>query len=285
MERALDKMANGSVRHPTLHRVPAMNFEREGTGEPLVLIHGVGHHLQGWRPVVARLRDRFEVISVDSPGFGASAPLPAGVAPTIEAYVDRFAAFLGERGLDRPHVAGNSMGGAIAIELARRGLVRSACAISPFGFQSKAEWAYGKGLLLTTYRTPAPLRVALRAAVRPPAVRKAVLAGFFARADRMPVEEVVASLDDIWGSPVMDQVVRGMAGFAFGPEPLRLDVPVTVAWGSKDRLLPFGRQAPRARRLLPGAMHVTLDGLGHTPMFDDPDRVAEVMVRATQIQG
>ena len=98
----------------------SINYHREGEGQPLVLLHGIGHHWQGWRPVISRLSDRFDVIACDSPGFGASAPLPSGIDPTIASYVDAFEWFFAELGLERPHVAGNSMGGAIAIELARR---------------------------------------------------------------------------------------------------------------------------------------------------------------------
>jgi pimeloyl-ACP methyl ester carboxylesterase len=59
---------------------------------------------------------------------------------------------------------------------------------------------------------------------------------------------------------------------------------VTVAWGSRDRLLLYGRQAPRARRALPGARHVTLAGLGHVPSFDDPELVAEVIATGTGVR-
>ncbi|HEY1450869.1 MAG TPA: alpha/beta fold hydrolase, partial [Solirubrobacteraceae bacterium] len=102
-----------------------INFHREGSGPPLVLLHGIGLSWQIWRPMIALLRDRFDVIACDSPGFGDSPPLPAGVKPTIPAYADAFAAFFVELGVERPHVSGNSMGGAIGLELARRSAVAS----------------------------------------------------------------------------------------------------------------------------------------------------------------
>ena len=97
----------------------AINYHRTGSGPPLVLLHGVGHHWQAWEPVIERLAVEFDVIACDTPGFGRSAPLPAGVTPTIPAYVDAFEWFFAELGLERPHVAGNSMGGGLALELAR----------------------------------------------------------------------------------------------------------------------------------------------------------------------
>ena len=83
-----------------------------------MLLHGIGHHWQAWRPVIELLADGFDVFACDLHGFGRSDPLPPGVDPAIPAYVDALARWLGELGLQRPHVAGNSMGGAIALELA-----------------------------------------------------------------------------------------------------------------------------------------------------------------------
>ena len=95
-----------------------MNYHREGAGAPtVVLIHGIGHHWQAWRPVIDLLAGEFEVIACDSPGFGRSQPLTPGIRPTVAAYADAFELFFAELGLGRPHVAGNSMGGGIALEL------------------------------------------------------------------------------------------------------------------------------------------------------------------------
>ena len=58
-------------------------------------------------------------------------------------------------------------------------------------------------------------------------------------------------------------------------------VPVAVAWGSRDLVLP-PYQARVARSALPQASHVTLLGCGHVPMSDDPDRVAEVLLRGSR---
>lgn len=51
---------------------------------------------------------------------------------------------------------------------------------------------------------------------------------------------------------------------------------MTIAWGDRDRLLPYRLQAPRARRMLPWATHVTL-GAGHVPFYDDAPAVASVI--------
>jgi pimeloyl-ACP methyl ester carboxylesterase len=62
--------------------VPQLNYERWGSGPPLVLLHGIGHRLQAWDPVLDRLAAAHDVIAVDLPGFGKSPPLDgqAGIA-------------------------------------------------------------------------------------------------------------------------------------------------------------------------------------------------------------
>jgi pimeloyl-ACP methyl ester carboxylesterase len=58
--------------------------------------------------------------------------------------------------------------------------------------------------------------------------------------------------------------------------------PTTIAWAEHDRLLLTGRQAPRARRWLPEARHVTLHGCGHVPTWDDPEQVARAILDAAR---
>ncbi len=91
-----------------------------------------------------------------------------------------------------------------------------------------------------------------------------------------PREEAVATLRDAWASPAFAGALAAFDDYRFGaPEQLR-DTPVTIAWGKRDRLLPYRLQAPRARAMLPWATHVTL-GAGHVPFYDDPAAVAEVI--------
>ncbi len=258
-----------------------MNHHRSGRGEPLVLIHGIGHHWQGWRPVIDRLAPTFDVVATDSPGFGRSSPLPADVEPTIGAYTDAFIAFFAEQGLGRPHVAGNSMGGAIALELVRRGAVASATAISPAGFWTPRERRFSQLSLRVSGALPHALRPAVRALAGTRVGRTLLLGQLFARPWRMPAEEALLLLEDAWSAPAFAPALVAFEKHTFSAGQELTGVPLTVAWGSRDALLIYGRQAPRARRVLPQARHVTLPGLGHTPFFDDPDLVASVIADGT----
>src|SRR5687767_10997424 len=120
-----------------------LDLHRGGSGEPLVLIHGIGHTWRGWRPMLPLLEPRFDVLAVDLPGFGHSAPLPAGVPPTAETLADAVEREMDAAGFGTAHVAGNSLGGWIALVLGRRGRARSITAISPAGLQHARERAWG----------------------------------------------------------------------------------------------------------------------------------------------
>ncbi|MGO9761918.1 MAG: alpha/beta fold hydrolase [Solirubrobacteraceae bacterium] len=261
----------------------SINYHREGEGPPLVLLHGVGHHWQAWEPVIERLVGEFDVIACDSPGFGASAPLSAGIEPTIPAYADAFEWFFAELGLERPHVAGNSMGGAIALELARGRAVRSVSAFSPAGFSTTAELRFCQLSLGALGGVPEAARPALEALARTRAGRVALFSQTFGYPARLPAEEAIATLRDAWASPALAGALAAFSQYRFdAPRQLR-NTPLTIAWGRRDRLLPYRLQAPRARALLPWATHVTL-GAGHVPFYDDPAACAEVVrVRARSV--
>ena len=97
----------------------AVAHSRAGSGEPLVLVHGLGGSRRIWAPVIDRLEAEREVIAVDLPGFGESAPLADGTPPTAANLAGAVDELVGELGLERPHLAGNSLGGWVALELAK----------------------------------------------------------------------------------------------------------------------------------------------------------------------
>lgn len=253
-----------------------LTYHRAGSGPTLVLFHGIGHHWQAWQPVIPRLTQTFDVIACDSPGFGRSAPLGAAVQPTIDAYVDAFVRFFVELGVERPHVAGNSMGGAIALELARRRVVSSATAFSPAGFWTPPERRFCQVSLGLLARTPRPLRPVIRGIAATSVGRTIVFKQLFAWPARVPAAEALAALDHAWAAPAFVQALAALKHYDFTAGEQLRGTPATIAWGRYDRLLIYSRQAPRARQRLPWARHVTL-GAGHVPFFDDPAAVAETI--------
>src|ERR687896_2293923 len=92
-----------------------LDHHHGGAGEPLVLIHGIGHTWRGWKPMLPLLEPRFDVLAVDLPGFGHSPPLPPGTDSTPETLADAVEAVMDDAGFGRANIAGNSLGGWIAL--------------------------------------------------------------------------------------------------------------------------------------------------------------------------
>lgn len=260
---------------------PSLNYERRGAGEPLVLLHGIGHRWQAWQPVLDLLARDHEVIAIDLPGFGGSPAPPTGLPRSMSELVEAVRAQLRALGLDRPHVAGNSLGGGVALELACRGAAASATAFSPAGFCTPAE-ARRAFAILTTLRvstfSPGP---ALRWVVTRPRVRDRAFGTLVADPTRLDPERLIGDSLALRRGKGYFPIGWGLREYAFTGSP---NVPVTVAWGSRDRILPVV-QAQRARQALPAARHVSLPGCGHVPMSDDPELVARVILETTQTRS
>lgn len=255
-------------------------YERFGEGAPLVLIHGLGHRRQGWYPVAHLLAPHRELILVDLPGHGTSPAFEPRGRSFRQYLRDEFEAFYEHLGLRRPHVAGNSLGGLIALEAAAQGRASSATALSPAGFwRGDGYLTYIKGLFtagITAADVGRPVLPALAATSPGRALMYAWVTARPGRIDRQ------AAIGDLRGLIRARPAVRAALGesYAFAAAP-PADVPVTIGWGRQDRVL-CPAQARRARRQLPGATHEWLAGCGHVPMADQPRRVADLILRGSE---
>ena len=273
-----DKPLSISVTPVWCRSVSGLEYHRAGQGEPLVLIHGIGSRWQVWEPIIGALESERDVIALDLPGFGAS-PMPApGTPPGLDSLVRLTGEFLTGLGIERPDVAGNSLGGLIVLEMARRGMARSATALSPAGFANRAESMGARATLRVS------LALARRAAGRAdrlmasPVLRRLGFSGTVAHPERMSAADAAANLRGLARSPWFDATLPTIGPMAFrgGDE---IKVPVTIGWGTKDRLL-LPRQAKRAAAEIPSARIVMLDDCGHVPMYDDPAAVARLILTA-----
>jgi pimeloyl-ACP methyl ester carboxylesterase len=225
---------------------------------PLVLLHPLGADRSIWAPVVHRLAPVREVIAVDLPGFGGAPPLD--VEPTPAALAAAVAEQLPVRDFD---VAGNSLGGWVALELALAGHARSVTAIAPAGL-----WSGPLAPKRTAARTAARLATPLAGALmHSESVRRRALAVFAAHPERIP-PDVAARMVRAYGAapgfPAVNAAMRAHHFTALG----EIEVPVMLAWPEHDRLI------ARPAVLPPNVRNVELPGCGHMPMWDDPDLVA-----------
>jgi len=247
--------------------------QRSGSGPPLILLHDIGLTALAWRPLVPLLAREREVIALDLPGFGAS---PRG-PETIEGLAHAVAAFAAQLGFDRPHVAGNSLGGAIALAMGAAGHARSVCGLSPAGFGAGRS-TYTRALLRGSRlgsRALAPLAGPLTAR---PAGRTALFAYTAARPWLIPAADAAETVRAFAHAPAFDRMLDNARDWSPAATP---SCPTTIAWAQRDAVLPRTTHARRARRALPHARHVVLRGCGHVPMWDDPEQVARVILEAS----
>lgn len=252
-------------------------YERRGSGSPVLLLHGLGHRRQTWRPVMGRLAREHEVFALDLPGFGATPGPGPGEPYGIGSLIEAVRRFCAERGIERPHLVGNSLGGAVALELGARDAAASVTVFSPVGFATPPArfrarmLAAGAGLAA---HVPGGVKQAVAASPPARAAARLALRGNPDAPSARSVSFNVRELEP--GSPFV-RLFPQVAVYAFDAD--GVDCPVTIAWGDRDRLLhPGGAQ--RAFRRLPHARQVTLLGCGHIPMAEAPGAVAE-QVRLT----
>jgi pimeloyl-ACP methyl ester carboxylesterase len=263
-------------------KVGGIALERTGSGEPLLLVHGTGGSRQHWKPVLAELAAQRELLVVDLPGHGASDPPPAGAPHTPIGYAGQLGGLLDELGLDSVDVAGNSVGGWTALELAKSGRARSVVAIGPAGLWAKRDpwrcvfalWSQHK-LGRVFGRVTPPL-------LRRSATRALIMSGTVGKPGQMPADDAIEMAEVYAATPCFEQHLAETrrARFAGGRG---IEAPVTLAWGEKDRLLPA--KARLTDELPAEARKLNLPGCGHLPMWDDPELVARTILAGASREG
>ncbi|WP_329001935.1 alpha/beta fold hydrolase [Kribbella sp. NBC_00709] len=254
-------------------------FRRTGTGPPLVLLHGIGMSHRAWSPVIDGLAERFDVIAVDLPGFGESPPLAAGAEPHPAALADAVAALLDELGIMAPVVAGNSLGGWVALELAEVRPTAAVVLISPAGLWPGRTPLYNRISLRATRWLARQWVEPLSRLVDHRFGRAVVLRQVVGRPFRMSPELARAMVWDMATGAGFDAALHAARDRHYlawpGPE-----VPITVAFGSRDLLL--RRQSRHVEQLPPGTRIELLPGCGHVPMSDDPSAVVALITAAAR---
>jgi pimeloyl-ACP methyl ester carboxylesterase len=251
---------------------------RAGSGEPLVLIHGFTATWRCWLPVLGLLVPRFEVIAPTLHGHDGGPPSPPGAESLAQA-TDHFESLLDSLGVRTAHLAGNSLGGALALELAKRGRARSVVAISPGGGWEEGDTREVERIIRLFRRTQRTARATVKHHERllaRPGFRRIGMRDIMARGHLVPAEEAVLLTRSSIRCAVVEDVFRTMRdGTGRVVDLDQVKVPTLIAWGDKDRLLPLDRHSERFRREIPGVRFDVMPGLGHTPMWDDPGGIAK----------
>lgn len=257
-----------------------LNLVRRGTGSPLLLVHGLGAGWRSWTPILDELARHREVIAIDLPGFGETPPLSGDVS--IATLADSVADFIREQGLEGVSTVGQSMGGRIVLELARRGVGGDSVALDPGGFWSPRERAVFAATLRPSIVLVRALRGVLPALLSNPVGRTVLLAQLSARPWVLSRETVLPDVRGLADSPsvgaAMDALTKGplQQGAPAGTVPGR----VTIGWGRRD-LVTVPKQADRATHLFPDASLHWFERCGHFPQWDVPHEATRLILDST----
>jgi pimeloyl-ACP methyl ester carboxylesterase len=246
-----------------------VHYRDEGTGAPLVLLHGTGASLHTWNGWAAALSPQYRVVRMDLPGFGLTGP-NRSADYSIPAYVAFLESFRETLGLSSFALAGNSLGGEIAwsYAVAHPDRVTALILVDSAGFPIERP-----ALVFTLARIP-------------------LLSTLLAWADPGPM--VKKTLREAYGEPgqVTPELVQryrllalragNRGAFVARAQAPRVDrsaqlsllrVPTLVLWGRKDHLIPVAH-ASRFTEAIPGAELHLYDALGHVPMEESGQSTA-----------
>lgn len=251
--------------------------EISGTGTPLILLHGMGSSaVSAWRMIRPTLDIQFQVITFDLPGHGNSAldpdqaMDPYSLALLIKEQMD-------EVGIDKAHLAGNSLGGWIALEFAAAFPERT---LSVTGLSPAGLW-----LVPITHRTLMGSSSRAMAHYTYKYADHLMKQGW---ARKLGFVEVSPHWRDLPHQTIVDAVVAYGSSEGYFPawdgmlkrrfdKPIVDSIPVTILFGDSDNTLPA--QTSQERTLAPAhARWVTLSESGHAPMWDRAEEcIAEII--------
>lgn len=252
----------------------------------LVLLHGILMSGNAWQRVVPLLSHQKRVYPLTTAGHHGGSPAPRR-PHRISDLVDDIERQLDELGLDRPHIAGHSLGGWMAIELARRGRAATICALAPGGFWSAGDATQNHvhkqiRKLVAMNRLAEPIRPAVALVMKSPALRRISWRDAACHADRLTPAQGMEILDDAVGCTINETDLLGSDQQLAPLNPL--PCPVTIAWAANDAIIPVPACDAIAHDRLPPATFTTLPDCGHVPMIDNPELVASTVLAAVNAE-
>ncbi len=264
---------------PEHHVIDGIHYVRCGTGKPLLLLHGLGNSWYSWQPILNKLAAQRTVFAVDLPGFGSTEieqtkPATfADVTDTMIAFIDA----IGQRGID---VVGSSMGGQLALVLAKRGgITGGTVALNPAGFWSGWKQHLYYAIIYSSVRG-ARLLLPLVPTLAQHAWGRALLFSLHtARPWRLSPDLVEHEVRAYATAPAFDAIIHS---FVYGKEregaPANsITEPLLIGWGCRDRVCST-RQVERAAALYPDAELHYFANAGHLPHWDEPEEVAALIL-------
>jgi pimeloyl-ACP methyl ester carboxylesterase len=253
-------------------------FHRGGSGPPLVCLHGFTDTWRTWELVLPALERRHEVLAPTLAGH-AGGPAIDG-RPTSDTLADAVERAMDEAGFETAHIAGNSLGGHVALQLAARGRARSVVALAPAGGWAEGDESYQATLayfirVRGLVERAAPLAEAI---VSTPEGRRGATRFIVSHFEHIPGELIAHQVVGAASCRAFHQLVALAQTEGWPLDAERIDCPLRIVWGTADLVLPWPSAAARYRAALAQADWVELDGVGHCPQLDVPLETAELIL-------
>jgi pimeloyl-ACP methyl ester carboxylesterase len=251
---------------------------RGGSGPPLVLLHGFMDTWRIWELALPSLERRHDVLAPTLAGHAGGPPIEGEIGDTVLA--DAVERAMDEAGFATAHIAGNSLGGYVALQLAARGRARSVVAFAPAG-----GWAPGDDSYTELLRFQSQLQEQARAiAPHAPAIlatpegRRRATQLITVEFEHIPAELLAHQVLGMAASRDAQRMIEHAIRHGWRLDAERIACPVRIAWGTADRLLPWPSAAARYRTdWLPHADWVELEDVGHCVPLDVPLEAAHLI--------
>jgi pimeloyl-ACP methyl ester carboxylesterase len=263
MERWRAGMKEKSLDAYDLH----FSYLDGGSGANILMLHGFGSNKDSWNRFAGHLTDKFRVVAVDLPGHGDST---SSLDDTydVQSQARRLTLFADRLGLQRFHIIGSSMGGAIAIHYTHlhpdrvmtMGLISSGGVMSPKPSEYMRKLEKGENPLLVRSKDDFDNMlkfVMVETPYIPWFIKNVVYEEYMAR---QAINERIFK----------DIATEEMVNMAFLPE---INIPVFILWGDQDRVLDVSSVGVFEEQL-PDTHSVILENTGHAPMVEAPEASA-----------
>lgn len=247
-----------------------IHYSREGQGPPVVLVQGVGVIGNGWKPQIEGLRDRYSLITIDNRGIGRST---SDAPPTVEAMAADVLAVADAEQFDRFHLAGHSMGGVIAQQVALQATSR----------------VVSLGLLCTflkgrqgTMIAPAMLGTAIRSRIGTRRMRRRAFVELVMTRDYLATRDrdrLCGELADLFGRdladspPIIMQQLRAMGRFDASSRLAALEHVPTLVISAEHDCIAQPKHGRALAAAIPGARYVEIPGAGHAVVIQKADEI------------
>ncbi|MBC6608104.1 alpha/beta fold hydrolase [Hymenobacter sp. BT188] len=261
-----------------------MHHIRRGTGQPLLLLHGIGGSWRSWQTILDGLTAERDVIAVDLPGFGNTPPLDGPV--TIGTLADAVTNFLRAQNLLGIDVVGSSMGARLVLELARRGgVVGAVVSLDPGGFWEGWEIPVFYHTVAVSTKLVRALQPVMPQLTGNSASRTVLFAQFSAKPWKIAPHVALDEMRTFANAPSFNELLYSLA---YGEKQQgaprgTITAPLIIGWGRQDRVC-FPSQAERALAKFPDARLRWFDNCGHFPQWDQPEETTRLILRATSGQ-